>query len=54
MLVARSLAKAPSERPSASDMAAALRAESITGQMADTGALSPGTSSLIRELMGSG
>ena len=54
VLVARSLAKAPSERPSASDMAAALRAESITGQMADTGALSPGTSSLIRELMGSG
>jgi len=53
-LVARSLAKVPAERPSASDMAAALRAESIAGQMADSGTLSPGTSSLIRELLGSG
>jgi serine/threonine protein kinase len=54
VLVARTLAKAPAERPCASDMAAALRAESIAGQMADSGTLSPGTSSLIRELMGSG
>jgi len=54
VLVARTLAKDPSERPSASDMAAALRAESIAGQMADSGGLSPGASSFIRELMGSG
>ena len=54
VLVARTLAKNPSERPSASDMAAALRAESIAGQAADSGTLSPGASSLIRELMGSG
>jgi eukaryotic-like serine/threonine-protein kinase len=54
VLVGRSLAKAPGDRPSAGDMAAALRAESITGQMADTGTLSPGASSLIRELVGSG
>jgi len=54
VLVARALAKAPADRPSASDMAAALRAESIAGQMADSGTLSPGTSSLIREMMGSG
>ncbi|UCD51818.1 MAG: serine/threonine protein kinase [Phycisphaerales bacterium] len=54
VLVARALAKAPGDRPSAGDMAAALRAESIAGQMADSGTLSPGASSLIRELMGSG
>jgi len=54
VLVARTLAKDPGERPSASDMAAALRAESIAGQLADSGTLSTGGSSLIRELMGSG
>lgn len=53
-LVSRTLAKSPGDRPSASDMTSALRAEAITGSMIDSGALGSGTSGLLRELVGSG
>jgi serine/threonine-protein kinase len=53
-LVSRAMAKNPGERPSAGDMAAALRAESIATRIADSGTLTADTSSLLRELIGSG
>ncbi|MDY0354756.1 MAG: serine/threonine-protein kinase [Sedimentisphaerales bacterium] len=53
-LVTRTLAKSPSQRPSAAETTSALRAEAIAGAVVDSGSLSSGTSSLLRELMGSG
>lgn len=53
-LVSRMLAKSPSERPSAAEVTSALRAEAIAGAVVDSGTLGSGTSSLLRELMGSG
>ena len=53
-LIGRALAKDPIDRPSAADMAAALRAEAIATGIEDSGTLSPGASSLLRELAGSG
>jgi serine/threonine-protein kinase len=49
-LVTRTLAKDPAERPSAADMAAALRAEAIATQADDSGTLSPGRSGVISGL----
>jgi len=53
-LVSRMLAKSPSERPTAAEVTSALRAEAIAGAVVDSGTLGSGTSSLLRELMGSG
>lgn len=53
-LVARTLAKSPADRPAAGEMSSALRAEAISGSVVESGMLSSGASSLLRELMGSG
>ncbi|UCG58642.1 MAG: serine/threonine protein kinase [Phycisphaerales bacterium] len=49
-LIARTIAKDPAKRPSAADMAAALRAEAIATQADDSGTLSPGRSGIVSGL----
>jgi len=50
-LVARALAKKPADRPSAADLATALRAEAITTQLEDSGALGTAGTSFLQGLM---
>jgi serine/threonine protein kinase len=52
-LITRTIAKDPTIRPSAADMAIALRAEAITIQADDSGAVSLGGSSIVHDLTGS-
>jgi serine/threonine protein kinase len=51
-LVARTITKDPHQRPSAADMAAALRAEAIATQADDSGTLSLSGSSFVHDLTG--
>jgi hypothetical protein len=52
-LTARTLAKEPADRPSAADLAVALRAEGITVQTDDSGTLGPAGASLLQSLTAS-
>lgn len=52
-LTRRALAKNPTDRPSAADFAAALRAEVIATQLEDSGTLGPGGTSLLQSLLAS-